>query len=174
MVLFETDRTIVKRFQAADSELFFQVNGNPDVMQFIRPVKNQKESDAFLQENLNFYQDGSCLGRFAVFAKDGGRFLGTFSFLYLAGENDFHLGYALLPEAWNQGFATELVRSGIVHFFDLTDKPAIFAITIAENIASQKVLLKAGFHYKGPVEENGKVIELFYINRDRGHLSMDH
>lgn len=174
MVVFETERTIVKRFKTADGELFFQVNGNPEVMQFIRPVKNREESDVFLHENLKLYQDGSSLGRFAVFAKDGGAFLGTFSFLYLAGENDFHLGYALLPEAWNQGFATELVRSGIVHFFDQTNKPAIFAITVAENIASQKVLLKAGFQYKGPVEENGKLLELFYINRDPGHLSMDH
>jgi ribosomal-protein-alanine N-acetyltransferase len=172
MVLFETERTVVKRFTAADSELFFQINGNPDVVHFIRPVKSWEESNIFLQENLNFYLDSSCLGRYAVFTKEDNRFLGTFSFLYLSGEADFHLGYALVPGAWGQGYATELVRSGIPYFFQRTDKATVFAITSAANIASQRVLLKAGFLYKGQVEEHGETLELFYINRNLG-LSID-
>jgi ribosomal-protein-alanine N-acetyltransferase len=167
MVLFDTERTVVKRFTAEDSELFFRINGNPDVVHFIRPVKTREESDTFLQENLNFYLDTSCLGRYAVFSKDDGRFLGTFSFLYLSGEADFHLGYALVPEAWGQGFATELVRSGIPCFFSRTDKNSVFAITSAANAASQKVLLKAGFLHKGQVEEHGQTLELFCIERDQ-------
>jgi ribosomal-protein-alanine N-acetyltransferase len=166
MVLFETERTIVKRFTAEDSEFFFQINGNPDVVHFIRPVKSREESDTFLQENLNFYLDSSCLGRYAVFTKEDGRFLGTFSFLYLSGDADFHLGYALVPEAWGHGYATELVRSGIPCFFRRTDKATVFAITSAANTASQRVLLKAGFLYKGQVEEHGEMLELFYINRN--------
>lgn len=166
MILFETERTVVKRFTADDSDLFFSINGNPDVVHFIRPVKSREESDAFLRENLNFYLDSSCLGRYAVFAKEDNRFLGTFSFLYLSGDADFHLGYALVPQAWGQGFATELVKSGIPYFFQRTDKPAVFAITSAANMASQKVLLKAGFQYKGQVEEHGEMLELFYINRN--------
>ncbi|MEO8172222.1 MAG: GNAT family N-acetyltransferase [Sediminibacterium sp.] len=166
MILFETERTVVQRFTPEDGGNFFRINGDPDVIHFIRPVKTREESDVFLQENLNFYLDTSCLGRYAVFAKADCRFLGTFSFLYLSGEADFHLGYALVPEAWGQGFATELVRSGIPYFFQRTDKAAIFAITSAANTASQKVLLKAGFIHKGQVEEHGQMLEFFYINRN--------
>lgn len=168
MVLFETDRTIVRRFTAADSGYFFQVNGDPEVVHFIRPVKTREESDAFLQENLNFYLNSSCLGRYAVFAKADGSFLGTFSYLYLSGDADFHLGYALVPGAWGQGFATELVKSGIPYFFERTNKSAVFAITSGANTASQKVLLKAGFLHKGQVEEHGQMLELFSINRNLG------
>jgi len=174
MILFETDRMIVQRFRLDDSEFFFQVNGNAKVMQYIRPVKSREASDAFLVENIRFYQDGSTLGRYAVFGKENGEFLGTFSFLYMSGDADFHLGYALLPDAWGKGFATELVREGITYFFDNRDKPAVFAITVAENIASQRVLIKSGFSYKGQTEENGQRIELFYINRNPGHLSIVH
>lgn len=171
MILFETERMVVKRFTADDSDLFFRINGNPDVVHFIRPVKSREESDAFLRENLNFYLDSSCLGRYAVFAKEDGRFLGTFSFLYLSGDADFHLGYALVPEAWGQGFATELVRSGIPCFFERTDKNTVFAITSAGNTASQKVLLKSGFRYKGQIEEHGEMLELFHINRNLDEAS---
>jgi ribosomal-protein-alanine N-acetyltransferase len=165
MVLFETDRTIVKRFTAADAEFFFQVNGDPDIMRFIRKPKNREESDLFLQENINFYQDGSTLGRYAVFEKGSEKFLGTFSFLYMSGDADFHLGYALIPEAWGKGFATELTRAGITYFFNQTEKPVIFAITEAANDASQAVLLKAGFIKKSQTEENGKTVDMFYITR---------
>ena len=164
MILFETERLIVKRFTADDAENFFLLNGNAEAMHFIRPAKNRKESDAFLSENLRFYLDGSSLGRFAVYEKALGHFLGTFSFLYLSGEADFHVGYALLPEAWGKGFATELVRSGTNYFFEKTGKKELFAITDSANLPSQQVLLKSGFYKKGQVVEDGKTLELFCIS----------
>jgi len=166
MILFETERTVVKRFTLLDDQFFFDVNGNAEVVRFIRPPKSREDSNIFLKENINFYRDGSILGRFAVFTKDDGIFLGTFSYLYLSGEADFHLGYALVPGAWGRGYATELVRQGILYFFQQTNKPTVFAITSAGNIASQRVLLKTGFQYKGQSEEDGKALEIFYINRN--------
>lgn len=171
MLLFETERTIVTRFTNADSEAFFLVNGNEEVMRFIRPAKNRGESDAFLQENINLYLDGSCIGRFAVFEKKYKQFIGTFSFLYLSGEADFHLGYALLPEHWGKGFATELTRAGIDHYFANTSRSTLFAITVPENQASQKVLTNGGFFLQGQLEENGKTVDVFYVNKDKEPLT---
>jgi ribosomal-protein-alanine N-acetyltransferase len=165
MILFETDRMIVQRFRPVDSDLFFRINGDARVIHFIRPVKSRTDSDLFLQENIRFYQDGSTLGRYAVFEKHTGEFIGTFSYLYMSGDADFHLGYALVPEAWGKGYATELVQAGIPYFFANTNKPAVYAITSAGNIASQKVLLKSGFQHKGQTDEHGEMLELFYINR---------
>jgi len=166
MILFETERLSVRRFTVIDAEYFFLINGDPQVMHYIRPVKNRQESDAFLQGNINFYQDHSVLGRFAVFEKGSASFLGTFSFLYLSGEADFHLGYALLPEAWGKGFATELVRCGITYFFAQTNKKQVFAITDPANLPSQRVLLKSGFSKKGQMLEKGKILELFSVSRN--------
>jgi ribosomal-protein-alanine N-acetyltransferase len=168
MILFETERLIVRRFGHGDEALFFQVYGSPDVMHFIRPAKSKEDCNAFFKENLNFYLDHSLLGRFAVFAKKDGQFIGSFAYLYLSGEADFHLGYALVPEAWNQGYATELVRACIPHFFENTIHPTVFAIVSPRNIASQRVLTKAGFGHKGQSEESGGTVEVFYINRNLG------
>ena len=165
MLLFETDRLLVKRFTTGDAETFYQINSNPDTMRFIRPVKNRDESDQFLQENLQFYLDGSVLGRFAVINKLTNSIIGTFSFLYLSGDADFHLGYALLPEVWGKGYATELVGKGICYFFQKTTHPTVYAITESENEASRQVLLKSGFQLNGLKEEYGKLLELFYLNR---------
>ncbi len=161
MLLFETERLIVRRFTGGDMDAFYQLNSNPQVLKYIRPVKNKEECAAFLAENINLYKDGSVLGRYAVAEKETGRVIGTFSYLYLSGESDFHIGYALLPEAWGNGYATELVKSGIPYLFVNAGKKALFAITDPENTPSQQVLLKNGFLKIKLTHEYGKPSELF-------------
>ena len=166
MLLFKTGRLLVRRFTSADADDFFRINGNPEVVRFIRPAKTREESDAFLKENINLYQNDSIVGRFGVFEQDTQNFVGTFSFLYLSGQEDIHIGYALVPEAWNKGFASELVSRGITHFFAHTTKSTLFAITSSANHASQKVLLKSGMHSRGHVFEHGEMLDLFSITRE--------
>lgn len=150
----------------ADADDFFRINGNPEVVRFIRPAKTREESDAFLKENINLYMNGSLVGRFGVFEQDMQNFVGTFSFLYLSGQEDIHIGYALVPEAWNRGIASELVSRGIAHFFAHTTKSALFAITSSANHASRKVLLKSGMHSRGHVFEHREMLDLFSITRE--------
>ncbi len=165
-MLFQTERLIVRRFTPADAEGFFLLNSNPTVMKYIRPAKNRADCDAFLNENLNLYSDGSVIGRYAAVEKSTGTIVGTFSLLYLAGAVDLHIGYALLPEQWGKGYATELTRNGAVYFFANTAKAELFAITDIANEPSQQVLIKVGFHKKGETIEHGKTLALFQISRE--------
>ncbi len=166
MLLFETNRFLVRRFTLEDADAFFRVHGNTEVVRFIRPAKTREECDAFLQENIHLYLNGSLVGRFAVCEKDTNDFIGTFSFLYLSGQEDLHIGYALVPEAWGKGIATELVIKGIVHFFEKTLKTALFAITSSANHASKRVLLKSGMFSRGHLFEHGETLDLFSITRE--------
>jgi RimJ/RimL family protein N-acetyltransferase len=165
MIIFETERTIVRRFTEADGDNFFALNGSAEAMHYIRPAKTRSESDAFLVDNLNLYLDGSVLGRFAVYEKDTQAFIGTFSLLYLSGDQNYHIGYALIPSAWGRGFATELVKSGTPYFFANTPHAQVFAITHPDNKPSQQVLLKSGFYRSGTLEEGGKLLDLFVADR---------
>lgn len=165
MTLFETTRVLVRRFTPGDTEGFFRINGDAEVMRYIRPAKTRPESDAFLQENIDFYQEGSVLGRYAVLAKDSPDIIGTFSFLYLDGGPGFHIGYALLPVARGKGYASELVKEGVACFFDNTAHPSLYAITVAANTASRKVLERNGFLLKGTTRQHGEDLQLFYIDR---------
>lgn len=158
---------VVRRFTLADSNAFFQVNGDPEVMRYIRPSKNRAESDDFLRENIDLYQTNSILGRYAVFHKTANRFLGTFSFLYLAGDNDFHLGYALIPGEWGKGFATELVENGVAHFFRQTAYDAVFAITEIHNTGSRKVLEKTGFLLTGQLARQEDLLHVYKYSRSQ-------
>ncbi|HVZ81754.1 MAG TPA: GNAT family N-acetyltransferase [bacterium] len=60
-----------------------------------------------------------------------------------------HLGYALHPAFWNKGFATETVK-GLIRFgFKQLSLHRIYATCDTKNLASKRVLEKAGMKYEG-------------------------
>ena len=162
---FETERLIVRQFTELDGNDFFLLNSNEKVVQYIRPPKNRAESDDFLAENLNLYFDGFPYGRMHVSEKLTGKFIGTFSLLYLDGDADYHIGYALLPEHWGKGYASELVKYGTAIFFNRTKHSCLFAITNPENLVSETVLYKNGYHQSGEYLLDQKPLHLFQIQR---------
>ena len=165
-ILFETERLLVRQLVDEDADNFFLLNSNEEVMRFIRAVKNRKECDDFLKENMLLYKEGSVIGRYTVIEKVSGSYIGNFSLLYLSIKDGFHLGFALLPAFWGKGFAQELIKAGTDYFFSATNKNELFAITQPENSASQKALLKSRFIAKGTIVENKRLVELFQIDKE--------
>ena len=74
---------------------------------------------------------------------------------------DYHLGYAFFKEYHYRGFATEVTKASFNFLFKAINKNVIKAITIPENIPSQKVLLKAGFTETGRMIHNGAEVMVF-------------
>lgn len=54
------------------------------------------------------------------------------------------IGYALAPEFWNQGLATEAAKSLIQYAFSWSNVKMVDAHTLTEENASVKILLKCG------------------------------
>ena len=164
--VFETERLIVLQFAyPVDIENFFSINGDKEVMQYIRAPKSKEACDEFLQEVVAGYETDKGRGRWAVVEKATSEFAGSFAFIPVTGTEDYQLGYALLKKNWGRGFATELMREGIRYVFETTDLKKIFAITEAANTASQKVLLKNGFLLFSKYKEGGKEVCKFKLSR---------
>jgi [ribosomal protein S5]-alanine N-acetyltransferase len=159
MEIFQSERLLVRPYTSSDADIFFQLNGDAEVMKYIRDPKTREESDAFLLENLEFYQKHPGLGRFAIFIKASGEFAGSFSLLTLEGADDFHLGYAFLQPFQGKGFATEIVNASFDYVFTTIQKEKVMGITLPEHTASQKVLLKCGFVQTGTmIQEESEVV----------------
>lgn len=155
MIIFESGRLVVRQFTASDGDIFFAHNGNTELMRYIRPVKTRAESDAFLMENLRFYQQQPGLGRFAVMTKETVDFAGSFSLLPFGNTGEVHLGYVVMRPFWGQGFATEIAKAGLRYAQGLGYKQ-VLGFTDPENLVSQKVLLKAGFFGDGFIDYQGQ------------------
>ena len=165
MILFQSERLIVKPYTSHDAAIFFQLNGDAELMQYIREPKTRVESDAFLKENLEFYQQYPGLGRFAVFKNDTYEFAGSFSLLSIDNSETIHLGYALLKKFHGKGLATELVKASLSYVFRTIQKDSVHALTVAENIVSQKVLLKCGFHFSHMMIHDGDEVMVFELSK---------
>ena len=166
MMIFETERLIVRQYMPGEKENFFLLNGNEEVMRYIRPVKTKDESNEFLEEVINSYPENIHMGRWAVDEKSTSAYVGSFAIIQMLEEPEkIQLGYALLKEHWGKGFATELTAAGIKFAFDVMDLKVINAVTEPLNISSQKVLLKTGFKKEGTIIEKGKELLLFSIKQ---------
>jgi RimJ/RimL family protein N-acetyltransferase len=76
------------------------------------------------------------------------------------------LGYALMPEYWGKGYATELTFAGLNYIFTKTSLEIIYAVTEEANAASQNVLYKAGFKPSGSRMEQDKLLLEFAIRKE--------
>lgn len=74
------------------------------------------------------------------------------------------LGYYIAEEYWGKGIMTEAVRQICQYVFEKSDIIRIYAEPFAYNVASCRVLEKAGFRYEGTLRnnavKNGKVIDM--------------
>jgi RimJ/RimL family protein N-acetyltransferase len=164
MKIFETKRLTVRPYTEADKDHFFSLAGDEEVMRYIRPVQTKEESDRFLQENIDFYRMYPQMGRWAVEEKETRRFVGSFAVIFIPHSALIQLGYSLRKPEWGKGYATELTRAGLNYVFRVMKLPLIYAVTEKDNMASQKVLLKAGFKNELSYREEGKDLIRFIIH----------
>lgn len=166
MNVFETERLIVRHYTADDADNFFLLNGDPEVMRYIRPVKSREETNAFLNEVIEYSKINPAYGRMAVNEKQSYLFVGSFAIIPLDKTEFMQLGYSLLPPYWGKGFATELVKYGLDYIFNKTNLTEIFGVTESMNVASQNVLLKSGFNRHSTVMEGPKELFRFILSKD--------
>jgi ribosomal-protein-alanine N-acetyltransferase len=163
--IFETGRLVVCPFTEKDAAHFFALNGNADVMRYIRPVKTREETDAFLLANIQGYHSAPQYGRWGVWKKADANFVGSFALIPTEGLTTMQLGYSLLPEYWGRGYATELTLAALEYVFIQVNLDVIFAYTEPANVASQQVLIKCGFTPTDDRLENGKTISAFTMTK---------
>lgn len=166
MKIFETERLLVRKFTAGDYDHYYSLQGNAEVMQYIRAPRTREESDSFLREKILAADPIGFKGIWAVEEKFSGTFVGCFVIIPIPDEPaKTQLGYSFLPAYWGRGYATEVTKRGLQYFYEETPLTEIYGVTETPNIASQKVLLKAGFQPHAKKMEGEKELLVFILKR---------
>lgn len=84
-----------------------------------------------------------------------GQRIGDLCFKGLSPEGMAEIGYGLLPQFWGRGYATEAVCAMTAWAFCQPGLLRVEAETEKNNLASQRVLQKAGFLPTGTLGEEG-------------------
>ncbi|MCH7592557.1 MAG: GNAT family N-acetyltransferase, partial [Planctomycetes bacterium] len=67
---------------------------------------------------------------------------------HFGGNDEVEVAYALSAEFWGKGLATEIARASVDIAFDQVDLNELVAFTLPTNVASRRVMEKAGFNYE--------------------------
>lgn len=117
-----------------------------------------------------FHRYDSDLGGMNVLVeKRSGKMVGQCGLLVQDVENEIllEIGYSILPEFWNKGYASEAARKCRDHAFLNNFADSLVSIIHTENIASEKVALKNGMKlHKTLPSYKGVPANLFRITKD--------
>jgi [ribosomal protein S5]-alanine N-acetyltransferase len=73
---------------------------------------------------------------------------GGLQWTYVADLNEVEVGWAIVPERWGEGLATELARASVQTAFGPLGLSEIIAFSLPDNVASRRVMEKAGFVFE--------------------------
>lgn len=100
----------------------------------------------------NRFKDKSGI-RWGISLKGSFNIIGTIGFNNFTRKHRANIGYDLLPQYWNQGYATEALKAVINFGFNQFEINRIEAEVMQGNIASERVLQKLGFKKEGVLRE---------------------
>ena len=149
-IILKTARLVIRQFTEDDVDNLFSLNSDPQVMRYLtggRPTPREEIRDRIIPFHLSAYDRLDRLGTWAAESAATGEFLGWFHFRPGHGSDDLtdiELGYRLRRSTWNKGYATEGSRALVSMGFTDLDVERVFALPMAANTASRRVLEKCG------------------------------
>ena len=153
--ILSTDRLGLRRWIAADEEVFIGMNQDPQVMEFFPKLLSPEDSLAMIGR-IDACLDANGYGLFAVEHRATREFLGFTGFSHPSFESSFtpcvEIGWRLKQSAWGQGYATEAAKACLQYGFEVVGVGAIYSFTSLTNLRSQNVMQKIGMRRIGEFE----------------------
>ena len=148
-VIFETGRLTLRRFTGDDAGNLYELDNDPDVMRYLSggaATRREVIEKDILPRFLRYHERFPGFGFWAAHDRASGVFLGWFSFRPRdeADPREVGLGFRLRKTAWGKGYATEGARALIRLGFAELGVQRVVATTYEDNLASRRVMEKAG------------------------------
>ncbi len=145
-----TERLGLRRFTLADLDWLVDLWADTEVARYLGGPKDRAATEKSLNERiLRYYDEHPGLGIWLTAERASGERVGFHLLNNIQGETILQIGYGLTRAAWGHGYATEMARAVLRYGFVDLQLPRIAGITHIDNLASQRVLLKAGLQRQG-------------------------
>ena len=139
----ESERMTFHEFHPGLAADFFELNNDPEVMRFTneRAFADVEEAREFLAAYDEYKKHG--FGRWALQTKEDGAFVGWCG-LKFNEQECVDIGFRIMQTFWNRGLATEACIASLKYGFEMLGLEEIIGRAMSENLASHRVLAKAG------------------------------
>ncbi|MCW8472342.1 GNAT family N-acetyltransferase [Fluoribacter gormanii] len=166
--LLTTTRLIISKPSLNDLDNLFTLQSNSEVMRFIGNGKRDRNEVMLGLEKAIYHVQKHQFSLGSVFVKDSQEFIGRAGLIYFNYDDnqpEVELAYALLPQYWGKGYATEITTSLIDFAFRNLNMQKLIAVVHPENASSQNVLIKCGMSNAGKINYWNKEVMKFEINK---------
>ncbi|HVF11058.1 MAG TPA: GNAT family N-acetyltransferase [Abditibacteriaceae bacterium] len=153
--VLETARLRLRPIRRDDAGAMFEYASDPLVTQYLqwRTHESLEDTHDYITALLD-RQEHPDLAPWGIEHRQDGRLIGSCDFHNWNLEHArAELGYVLAREYWRQGYMTEAVRAVVACGFDTMSLNRIEALCRLPNVASARVLEKAGMRFEGVLRQ---------------------
>jgi len=165
--VFKTPRLRVRRIVHDDVDAMHRIYGDSEVVRWVGdgvPLDRDGCANGVEVTQRNYSARG--YGLFALVEHQSGEVVGFCGLVHPGGQQEAEIKYALDRQWWGQGIATEAAAALLAYGSTEFGFTYVIATTAPENVASHRVLLKAGMT-RGRLRRNddGSATQLFEWRR---------
>ena len=170
LVLFETERLIVREMTLEDLPQLYEIYAGEGITDYIEPLYAYAEEEAFTRAYIEHMYGFYGYGLWLVFLRDG-TLIGRAGLenREINGENQVELGYVIGKEFQRQGYAYECCRAILRYAFaeDELDLAQVILCTSPDNTASAALANKLGFRRLMEASEETHGLDIYSILNQR-------
>ena len=161
--IIETERLRLREFDSTDGELIFELLNSQGWLKYIgsRSIATIEDAVNYIETKLQKGYRESGFGFYLVELKATGVKTGMCGRVKREGLDDVDIGFALLPQYENKGYAYESSMAVIQYAKNKLKINKLAAITMPSNLTSVKLLEKLGMKFDKKISLPGDPEELF-------------
>jgi [ribosomal protein S5]-alanine N-acetyltransferase len=160
-----TEWLLLQSIKPEDQSFIFEGLSDPEVISFYGVRYESLEATGAQMEWYKMMEEEGSGTSWKMVEKVSGAKMGVISvYFYKPEHNKAELGFWLLPDYWNKGFASEALVAVIAYWKEEKALHRLEAFVEEGNHASSKLLERAGFLYEGTMRDceikDGRYISL--------------
>ena len=147
------------------------MDSDPEVHRYLgnKPGKSREQVVEIIEFVRKQYIDHG-IGRWAIVDKETNDFIGWTGLKFITEltnnhKNYYDLGYRLIRRYWGKGIATESASASLNYAFREMKLDKVIGIADCENVASNKVLRKAGLRFIERFDYDGTLHNWYKIDK---------
>lgn len=163
----DTERLWMRPFDPLDAVELHRLLTHPSVRRYL--LDDEIVSRTFVDEEIarseQLFASGG-FGMWSVFLQGRAGLVGFCGFRYFHEPPELQLLYGFAPDSWNRGLATEAARAMIRRGFERSGFERIVASADTANVASRRVMEKAGMRFAKRLTIHGRDTVYYVIERE--------
>ena len=155
----QTDRLVIRDWAEEDAEAALAIYGSADVAQWLSPAMDKVSDPSAMRAIMQAWVEAqpslvAPAGQWAVVRREDDEVVGGLLIRLLPpDEEDLEIGWALEPDAWGHGYATEASRALMRWAFDVGKIDELFAVARPRNTRAIATAGRLGMEWVGETDK---------------------